>query len=76
MIERRYSLLFRLTVHLLKYFLLAVCGFTITCLLSETMGAIHAVQMIVQMMGPWLLRSAVVIICFMGMAIILESIRQ
>jgi hypothetical protein len=76
MLEIHQSRLFRAATWLLKHFLLAVFGFSIAMVLATTLGASQITWAILYLIGPWLLRSAIVVGCVMGVAIIMESIRH
>jgi len=76
MLKTRYGQLFRIAVWLLKHFLLAVFGLLIFVALTVTLGASYFTWMILFAIGPWMIRSAVFVACFMGVAVVMESIRQ
>jgi hypothetical protein len=76
MIGTQYSQLFRAACHLLKYFFIGAFGFAIALVLSTTLGAFPIASMMLMLIGPWLMRSAIVVACFMAVAMILESVRQ
>jgi membrane protein YqaA with SNARE-associated domain len=76
MIGTQHSPFFRLASRLLKYFLLAVFGFVLACILPGTFGAVPIALLIWQFMGPWLLRLAVVVGCVITVAVIIESLRH
>lgn len=71
-----YGQLFRTAVWLLKHFLLAVFGLLVFVALTGTLGVSHFTWMILSALGPWMIRSAVFVACFMGVAVVMESIRQ
>lgn len=73
---KRYGLFFKLATRLLKYYLLGVFGFFITCLLSIVLGAAFIGQGLVALLGGTLLRLAALTLCFMATAIVIESVRQ
>ncbi len=76
MLETHHSPFFKTATWLLKHFLLTVFGFSIAIVLAKTLGASYLIWSILWLIGPWLLRSAIVVGCVMGVAIIVESIRH
>jgi CBS domain containing-hemolysin-like protein len=73
---KRYGLLLRVTSRVLKYYLLAVAGFTIACLLSVVFGIPGIAVRIVFLLGGWVWRLAIMIVCSMAIAMLIESIRE
>jgi hypothetical protein len=74
--HKRYGPIFKLAARLLKYYLIGLFGFFITCLLSIVLGAAFIGQGLVALLGGMLLRLAAFTLCFMATAIVVESIRQ
>ncbi|MGC8712930.1 MAG: hypothetical protein ACP5RH_11110 [Leptodesmis sp.] len=71
-----YSPLFKLACRLLKYFLLALFGFTLFCILSSVFGAFPMVRMLIQGSWAWIVRIGLLVLGVMAVAIVGESIRQ
>lgn len=72
----RRSLMFRFASKLLKYYLLGLFGFTLTCVLAAIVGAFPVVELLLNpFVGELLLRLAFLTICFIATAIVVESMR-
>lgn len=71
-----YSPLFRLACRLLKYFLLALFGFTLFCILSSVFGGFQMVALLIQASWEWIVRIGLLVLGVMAAAIVGESIRQ
>ena len=72
----RHSWLFRLACRLLKYFLLAVFGFALTCVLLSTFVASSIAVFLLTTFGELFLRLAVLVVSILTTAIVCESLRQ
>jgi hypothetical protein len=72
---RQHGYLFRFASKVLKYFLMGLFGLGITCLLSAVLGAFPLVEILISLLGRWLVRITVVVVCLMAMAVVVESIR-
>jgi hypothetical protein len=72
----RYGSLLRLASRMLKYYLLAVAGFTIACLLSVVLGIPNVATQLVFLLGRLVWRMAIMIVCSMAIAVLIESIRE
>lgn len=70
------TLFFRGTCRLLKYLCYGVFGFTITYSLSALLGFPALAASLFSILGPWLLKSAIVLACLLTMAAIVESLRH
>lgn len=68
-----YSLLFKFACQLLKYFLLVLVGFGVSCILSATISA-HLLEGLLTLWGG-LWRLGVLIFCFLFVAVVVESWR-
>ncbi len=75
MTTNQYSPLFKLTVKFLKYFLLAIFAFVITCILSMSFGALDFVAALLPFIGNWFYKLGVILLCLMTITVILESLR-
>ncbi|BAZ71261.1 hypothetical protein NIES4106_60580 (plasmid) [Fischerella sp. NIES-4106] len=75
MTTNHYSPLFKLTAKFLKYFLLAIFAFVITCILSMSFGALDIVAVLLLFVGNWFYKLAVILLCLMTVTVILESLR-
>ena len=71
----QYSLLFRLVLKFLKYFLLTLFGFFITYMLSVALGASHMIVAIVPLLLNWFLQLAIILLSLLVIAVVLESLR-
>jgi hypothetical protein len=76
MVNKQESQLLRLAFRLMRYFLLSVFGIAIAFFLSGAFGFLHPAWAVLTCIGPWLLRSAVLVGCFVTIAVIFESIRR
>jgi hypothetical protein len=74
--EARYTGFFKLTSRLVKYFFIALFSFSISLILSYTLGPNQIATMLFSEVVPWLLRSAIIVICMMAAATIIESLRS
>jgi hypothetical protein len=72
----RYGVLFRAVFGTVKYYFLAVAGFTIACLISVVFGIPDLSTQLIFLFGKWFWRFAIVILCWMVIAIVIESIRE
>ncbi len=72
----RYSSFFRFTCHLLKYFGYTLLRLAIAFILFGTFGIGHIGTFILSLVGPWLVRSAIVLVCMLGVAILIESFKS
>ena len=72
----RYSSFFRFTCHLLKYFGYTLLGVAIAFILIGTFGIGHIGALILSLVGSWLIRSAIVLVCMLGVAILIESFKN
>lgn len=75
-VNNYYSLLFRWACRLLKYFLLALFGFTLFCILSTAFGELEMVTVLIQNSWIWIVRIGLLVLGVMAIAIVCESIRQ
>jgi hypothetical protein len=71
-----YTTFFKVASRLLRYFFFAVFGFSISFILSYSLGANQVVEMLLSEVLPWLIRSAIVISCVMAAASFIESFRS
>lgn len=74
--HKNYGLLFRAVCQLFKYFFLFTIGFAIACLLSSVLFGSPIASRLIELLFPWLWRSAILLTCLLTLAIILESIRE
>lgn len=72
--KNHYSLLFKLTVQFLKYFLLAIFGFTIAYILSLSFGALDIVAILLALASHLFHKVGIVLLCLMTTTIIIESL--
>jgi hypothetical protein len=72
---RQHGYLFRFASKVLKYFLLGLFGLGITCLLSAVLGAFPLVEILISLLGWWLVRITIVVVCLMATAVVIESAR-
>ncbi len=75
-VNNYYSPLFRWACRLLKYFLLALFGFTLFCILSSVFGAFPMVRVLIRNSWAWIVRIGLLVFGVMAVAIVGESIRQ
>jgi hypothetical protein len=75
MTVNKYSLLFRFACRCLKYYLLFLVGFILSCLLAKSLGVEAIAVLLFQVARPILPRLTVLIACFFAISIILESLR-
>lgn len=69
----RYSSFFRFTCRLLKYFGYSLLGLTIVLILFDTFGIGHIGAIVLSLVAPWLIKSAITLTCMLAVAIIIES---
>ncbi len=72
---RQDSWLFRFASKVFKYFLLGLFGLGIGCLLAAVLGAMPLVEILISLLGQWLVRITVIIACLMATVVVLESAR-
>lgn len=72
----QYSNFFRFTRRLLKYFGWSLLGLTIVLVLFNTFGIGHIGAVILSLVAPWLIKSAIVLTCMLAVAIMIESFRD
>lgn len=58
-----------------KYFLLALVGFAIAYVISIILGGTQIVNPLLPLLGDWVLRLGIILLCLMVTAIIVESLR-
>ncbi|QIR38056.1 hypothetical protein HCG51_15980 [Tolypothrix sp. PCC 7910] len=75
-IQQQNNFLFRLASRILKYLLLFTSGLAIACVMSMSLGASHITIMLLPMIGQWLGRLALLLLCLFAAAMILESVVQ
>ena len=69
------SLLLRFVAKGLKYFLLALVGFAIAYVISASLGRSDITTKILSLLTDWLSPLGIILLCLIGIAIILESVR-
>ena len=67
---------FKLTVTALKYYLLMLFGFSMSCVLAAIMGAFPMLEPFFPAIWECLWRMAALVLCFVAIAMILESVRE
>lgn len=75
MTPNQYSLLFKLTAKILKYFLLAIFWFAIAYILSMSFEAFNIVAVLLFFAGKLFCKLGIILLCLMTTTIILESLR-
>jgi hypothetical protein len=70
----RHQRLFRFACRLLQYFLLAIFGFTLFCVLSSVFGAFHVAVTLISAWGVWIGRLGMVVFGVMAAAVVNESL--
>ncbi|MGA7936250.1 MAG: hypothetical protein WCA35_22035 [Kovacikia sp.] len=73
---RTYSLVFQLAARAIKYYLLTLFGFCVACLLAAILGVFPGIELFLPSLMECFLRLAALILTFVAIAIVLESIRQ
>ncbi|MBE9180941.1 hypothetical protein IQ268_20485 [Oculatella sp. LEGE 06141] len=71
-----YSPLLKWVGRLLRYYLLALFGFAIACILTASFGATQLANFLLVVGGEWVLRLALFNGCLVGVAAMVESLRQ
>lgn len=66
----------RVAAKAVKYYLLALFGFTIVCLLSTILGASQVAELLMVSLGEWFWRVALLLLCFLVIAIVCESLQD
>jgi hypothetical protein len=74
-VNKRYSWLFKLTSRGIKYYLLALFGFLITCVLAWSLGVFVALEPLLPSIIEWFVRIAAFLLCCMATTIVVESLR-
>ncbi|MBW4635601.1 MAG: hypothetical protein KME30_28080 [Iphinoe sp. HA4291-MV1] len=75
MMTKQDSRLMRLVFRFLKYFLLMLFGFALVYVMSVSLGVLHIVATLLAIVGDWLWRIGILLLCLMAIAMILESTR-
>jgi hypothetical protein len=75
MITKQDSRLMRLVSRLLKYFLLMLFGFALAYVMSVGLGVLPIAAPVLVVVGDWLCRLGILLLCLIAIAIILESVR-
>ncbi|NJM69411.1 MAG: hypothetical protein HC862_03830 [Scytonema sp. RU_4_4] len=75
MITKQDSRLMRLVSRFLKYFLLMLFGFALVYVMSVVFGALSIATPLLLIVGDWLCRLGILLLCLMAIAIIFESVR-
>jgi cation transport ATPase len=73
---KMHSLLFQLAARAVKYYLLVLFGFFTACLLAAIIGVFPEMELFLPSLMECFLRLAALILTFVAIAIVLESIRQ
>ncbi|MEC4816310.1 MAG: hypothetical protein SAK29_24040 [Scytonema sp. PMC 1069.18] len=73
--KNQYSRLFKLTAKLFKYFLIAIFGLAIACVIAMSFGALKIVTVLLSVAGSWFLKLGIILLCLIITTIILESLR-
>ncbi len=71
----QHSPLFQFASKFLKYFLLTLVGFAIAYVMSTSIGALNIAVMLLPIVGYWVCRLAILLLCLIATAIIFESLR-
>lgn len=69
------SRLLRLTYKTCKYFLLFLLGISIVSLLSLVLGSTQTAALLLTFFSPWICRAAILLFCFWGVTVVVESLR-
>ncbi|MBP5971914.1 hypothetical protein HW132_03975 [Brasilonema sp. CT11] len=69
------SRLLKLASKCLKYFLIAIFGFAIAYVMSLCFGMLHIAAMLLPLVGSWLWRVGILLLCLLAIAVISESLR-
>ncbi|MGH8000516.1 MAG: hypothetical protein ACREPR_14080 [Brasilonema sp.] len=75
MITKQDSRLMRLVSRFLKYFLLMLFGFALAYVISISFNVLPIAAPVLLIVGDWLWRLGILLLCLMAVAIIFESIR-
>lgn len=75
MTQNRHSRLFRLTTQFIKYFLLAIFGFGIVCILSMSFGVLNIITGLLPLFGDLFYKFGVLLLCLITITAVLESLR-
>jgi len=70
-----YSNFFRLTVKLIKYFLLAVFSFVLVAGLSVLLDMPAIAQFLIEHLAEWILKAGIVVMGMLAIAVVTESLR-
>jgi hypothetical protein len=73
---KMHSLMFQLAARAVKYYLLVLFGFFTACLMAAIFGMFPAIEWVLLPLVGYLWRLAALILSFMAIALVLESIRQ
>lgn len=73
---KEYSPLLKWVGRILRYYLLALFGFAIVCIASASLGATQLAGLLLLIVGEWFLRLALFNGCLIGVAAMVESLRQ
>lgn len=68
------NLLFRIAAKFLKYFLLFTSGLAIACVMSMSFGGSNIAMSLLSLIGEWVWRLALILLCLFAAAMIIESV--
>lgn len=68
--------MFRITTKAIKYYLLALFGYALICLLGAVFGLFPTIATVMPMINQFFWRLAAALLCLMAIAVLVESLRQ
>ena len=74
--HNQHGVMFRFVSKTLKYYILSIFGFILTCLLSVLLGLSDVARELVSFLGGWFWQLGVFIFCLIAIAIVVESLRD
>lgn len=73
--QNHHSRLFKLTTQFIKFFLLAIFGFGIVCILSMSFGVLSIVAGLLPLLGDLFYKFGILLLCLIIITAVLESLR-
>ena len=70
------SLMFRLTIKASKYYLFALFGYALGCLVGAVFGFFPTIALVMPHLNELFIRLAALLLCLMAIAVLVESLRQ
>lgn len=72
----RFSWILRLAGKMIKYYLLSLFGFVMACFVAAIFGGYWMLEPLLLVIWDWFIKFAALTLCFIAVAIVVESLRQ